>query len=113
MFEVPPSFPFAIGVSSIDNLPEFNRREVIGRLLRDLHRFHFLGRISKQPIVLHAEIEKTVEAVAFPLRGQGAVVPPSPGIPPFCRSQFIWKGQGLLPRPTEQLSFKQRLALAG
>ena len=93
MFEIPPSFPFAIGVGSIDNLPEFNRREVIGRLLRDLHRFHFLGRISQQPIVLDAEIEKTVEAVVFPLRGQGAVVPPGPEFPQFCGSQFIEKGQ--------------------
>jgi hypothetical protein len=58
-----------------------------------LHRFRFLGRISEQPIVLNAEIEKAVDAVVFPLRGQGPVIPGGPEFAQFCRSQFIEKGQ--------------------
>ena len=93
MFKVAPSFPLAIGVRGIDNPREFGRREVIGWFLRHLHRFHFLGRTSEQPIVLNTEIEKAVDAVVFPLRGQGPVIPRGPEFPQFCGSQFIEKGQ--------------------
>lgn len=58
VFEVPASFPLAICIRSIDNPREFSRREVIGWLLRHPDRFHFLGRISQEPVVLNAEIKK-------------------------------------------------------
>ena len=81
MFDVPASLPLDIGVRGIDNLREFGGRKVIGWLLRYLHQFHFLRRVSEQPIVLHTEIEKTIQAVVFPLRGQRSVIPPGAEFP--------------------------------
>src|ERR1051325_10518618 len=97
----------------IDNLFKLKGKKIVGRAVRYLDWLHPLRWIPHQPIVLDAEIEKSVQTVMFPLHGRSTVSPRCAKLPEFRGYQFVQKLQRLGCRPAKKLLLKKSHALCG